>query len=328
MATADQLKALIRSHAEADNGRFYSVALQVAAQEAHVGHGRLSRELVELVDRYRARTSGPPTATPVPPTPIAAPRGDLAGLLGATYPEVRLSEMVLAPDVLARLEEVLTEQRRAGDLRRHALEPVRKLLLVGPPGTGKTMTANMLAATLGWPLFTVRLDTLITRYLGETAAKLRLVFDAMSTSRGVYLFDEFDALGADRATPNDVGEIRRVLNSFLQFMEQDSSDSVIVAATNHASLLDRALFRRFDFAIEYPLPGAAEIIKLLQSRLATLDTSDVDWTKVAEAAVGLSQAELVRSANQVAKRAVLANRKSVRESEVLAALTCGRPLRP
>ena len=114
---------------------------------------------------------------------------------------------------------------------------MRKLLLVGPPGTGKTMTAAALAGELGLPLFSIRLDGLITKYMGETAAKLRLVFDAIQATRGVYLFDEFDALGGERSAKNDVGEIRRVLNSFLQFLEQDDSASIVMGATNHVEIV-------------------------------------------------------------------------------------------
>lgn len=320
MATADQLKAMIRSHADGDDDRFYSVALQVAAQEAHVGHQRLSRELTEIVDELRSRKQGRPVAAAAP-TPIAQPRGDLAGLLAADYPRLRLAHMVLAPSVQQQLAEVLREQRHLDDLRQHGLEAARKLLLVGPPGTGKTMTAQVLAAELNWPLFTVRLDGLITRFLGETAAKLRVIFDAMVTSRGVYFFDEFDALGADRAAPNDVGEIRRVLNSFLQFMEQDRSESLIVAATNHAGMLDRALFRRFDVAVQYPLPTPEEAILLLQNRLASMGGSALDWAEVEGFVAGKSQAELVRAAARAAKRAVLAGAHVVDQATLLASLT-------
>ena len=119
---------------------------------------------------------------------------------------------------------------------------------------------------MGLPLFVIRLDGLITKFMGETFAKLRLVFDAMNQTRGVYLFDEFDSIGAERGLGNDVGEIRRVVNSFLQMVEQDNSDSLIVAATNHVKLLDRALFRRFDDIIEFDLPDLARIKLMLRAK--------------------------------------------------------------
>jgi len=113
------------------------------------------------------------------------------------------------------------------------------------------MTAAALAGEMNLPVFTIQLDGVIRKFMGETAAKLRLVFDATRTTRGVYLFDEFDAIGGRRTAANDVGEIRRVLNSFLLFLGQERSDSLVVAATNHPDLLDRALFRRFDDVVEY-----------------------------------------------------------------------------
>ena len=152
------------------------------------------------------------------------------------------------------------------------------------------MTASALAGELHLPLFRIQLDALINRFMGETAAKLRVVFDQVGTVRGVYLFDEFDALGTQRALGNDVGEMRRVLNSFLQFLEQDGSESILVAATNHPRLLDRALFRRFDTVIEYALPSAEAAQKVMSARLALLDTSEIDWT----AAVAAAQKEPTR----------------------------------
>jgi SpoVK/Ycf46/Vps4 family AAA+-type ATPase len=147
--------------------------------------------------------------------------------------------------------------------------------------------------------------------MGETAAKLRLVFDAIAETRAVYLFDEFDALGGERASKNDVGEIRRVLNSFLQFLEQDESDSLILGATNHPSLLDRALFRRFDAVIEYELPPPAIIERLLRGRLALLNTEQVSWPSAVAAASGLSHAEIVRACEQAAKNALLDHRTQI-----------------
>jgi SpoVK/Ycf46/Vps4 family AAA+-type ATPase len=219
-----------------------------------------------------------------------------------------------------QLERVLTEQRERERIRQHGFSPMRKLLLVGPPGTGKTMTAAALAGELGLPLFNIQLDGLITKYLGETAAKLRLVFDAVQSTRGVYLFDEFDALGGERGAKNEVGEIRRVLNSFLQFLEQDESDSLVLGATNHVSLLDRALFRRFDGVLEYALPDAELATRVMRARLALLDTAQLDWSAAATAADGLSHAEVAMACEHAAKDAILDHSTAVRGTELLAAL--------
>jgi SpoVK/Ycf46/Vps4 family AAA+-type ATPase len=320
MANSDQVKALIQSHAEGDDARFYAIAMQVAAQAARSGHAKFAQELRELVDlaKTRARLLNVPRSKPVP---MVQPRGELAGVLTASYPKFRLSEMALDGVVRERIDRVLKEQRQRGRIKEHGFVPIRRLLLIGPPGTGKTMTAGVLASELGLPLFTIQLDGLITKFMGETAAKLRLIFDAIRQTRAVYLFDEFDALGTERAAKNDVGEIRRVLNSFLLFLEQDDSDSIMVCATNYPKLLDRALFRRFDIVIEYQLPERAVAEDVMRARLALLNTSNVDWSAVLEASDGLSHAEVARACEDAAKNVILANRTEVSTQDLVDALT-------
>lgn len=320
MATADQVKALIRCHAEGDEERFYAIAMQVAAQAARQGHSKFAQELRELVDQAKAKAKVVQPGPGQRPVPLAQPRGELAGLLTVGYPRTRLTEMALAEPLRGRLERLLVEQRERTRIREHGFAPLRKLLLIGPPGTGKTMTAAALAGELGLPLFTIQLDGLITKFMGETAAKLRVVFDAVQSTRGVYLFDEFDALGGERGAKNDVGEIRRVLNSFLQFLEQDDSDSLIIGATNHVQLLDRALFRRFDAVLEYALPSAETAVQVMKARLALLDTSKINWTHAVKASDGLSHGEIAHACEQAAKNAILEHTTSVREAELVKAL--------
>lgn len=318
MAKAQQIKALIRSHAEGDDTRFYAVAMQVAAQAARAGHGNFAQELRDLVDKAKVQSKAAASRRGPQAVPLAKPRGELAGLLTVTYPKTRLGDMAMSKALSKRLERVIREQRQRERLRAHGFSPLRKLLLIGPPGTGKTMTAAALSGEFGLPLFTIQLDGLITKFMGETAAKLRLVFEAIATTRGVYFFDEFDALGSHRGKENDVGEIRRVLNSFLQFLEQDDSESLVIGATNHAGLLDQALFRRFDAVVEYELPSSDIAGQVIQARLALLDTSGIDWAAVAKASAGLSHAELTRACEQAAKDALL-NETTVLETGGLVA---------
>lgn len=315
MATADQVKALVRSHAEGDDTKFYSVALQVAASAARGGHGKFGQELRDLVDGLRK--AHPSVGRPIP---VNQPRGELSGLLSVSYPETRMADLVLEPHVRDRLDRVLLEQRQRDALRAKGFSPFRRLLLIGPPGTGKTMTASALAGDLHIPLFLIRLDGLITKFMGETAAKLRLVFDALSETRGVYLFDEVDALGGERARTNDVGEIRRVLNSFLQFLEQDESNSLLVGATNHPQLLDRAMFRRFDAVIDYPLPTPDVVKQLIRNRLANVELARIDWKRVIATADGLSHAEITLAAEQAAKDVILDRQSKVTTARLVDAL--------
>jgi SpoVK/Ycf46/Vps4 family AAA+-type ATPase len=318
MTSARHLVALLQSHLEGDDEQFLTIAMQAAAHEARLGHGRLALQLRELVDETRARRGG--GVRPREPVPLAQPRGDLANLIAARYSETRLSSMVLSPALEQRLRRVLVEQRQQTRLRSHGLHPRRKLLLLGPPGAGKTMTAAALAGELHMPLFTIVLDGLMTKFMGETAAKLRLVFDAIGETRGVYFFDEFDAIGAKRTERNDVGEIRRVLNSFLQFLEADDSDSLIIAATNHPELLDTALYRRFDDVIEYSLPDSEIAQRILETRLSTFKTKGIDWPAAVVAGTGLSQAEFALAAEEAAKRALLADRETVTGEDLSSAI--------
>lgn len=318
MATAEQVKALIKSHAAGDHERFYSVALQLAAKEARAGNAKYASALKELVDEGRGR---PHRGAVIP---VASPKGDLAQLLTASYPSVRRRDLVVDKDIRDAIDQVLKEQGKRSELRAHGLQPSRRLLLVGPPGTGKTMSAAVLATELSIPLLAVRLDGLLTKFMGETAAKLRLVFDSMAKTRGVYLFDEVDALAGTREATNDVGEIRRVLNSFLQFLEQDASDSVVVATSNLPNMLDRALFRRFDLTIEYREPTVAIAKKVLRNRLAPFDLSEIskhEWTEVGRATTGLNHAEITAAAEHAAKRAVLGGSVSIGKNDLLNSLT-------
>jgi len=328
MAKADQIKALIRSHTEGDDTRFYAIAMQVAAQAARNGHGKFAQELRELVDRARERAKAAAATPGTKPIPMAQPRGELAGILTVGYPKTRVADLALEDDLHQRIDRVLLEQRQRDRIREHGFAPLRKLLLVGPPGTGKTMTASALSGELGLPLFTIQLDGLITKYMGETAAKLRLVFDAIQATRGVYLFDEFDALGGKRGSANDVGEIRRVLNSFLQFLEMDDSDSLVIGATNHVKLLDRALFRRFDAVLEYALPSKQISTKVMRARLGLLDTADIDWSDAVAAAESLSHAEITHACEQAAKNAILDRTTKVRNNAIVAALQERRNTHP
>ena len=219
-----------------------------------------------------------------------------------------------------QLQRVIKEQRQLARIKEHGLVPRRKLLLVGPPGTGKTMTAAALAGELGIPLFLVRLDSLITKFMGETASKLRQVFDAVIDIRGVYFFDEFDAIGSQRGMANDVGEIRRVLNSFLQMIEQDTSNSLIIAATNHAEILDYALFRRFDDVVEYHLPSPVQATDLIRTRLGHFVPKPFRKDAVRRQAEGLSHAEICRAVDAAIKDAILHDQTKVHPAELGRAL--------
>jgi SpoVK/Ycf46/Vps4 family AAA+-type ATPase len=306
--------ALLNSHLNGDDEHFYAVALQVAAHEAKQGHDKLALEIQGLIEEARKNKARRNIV------PLNKPKGELASLLSVDYPTKRMSDMVMSDQLSSQMNRIIKEQRKAATILEHGLSPRRKLMLVGPPGTGKTLSASVLAGELGLPLFQVRLDGLITKYMGETAAKLRQVFDATDHTRGVYFFDEFDAIGSARGLSNDVGEIRRVLNSFLQMIEQDASSSLIMAATNHPEILDRALYRRFDDVLKYELPDSAQAAMLLRDRLANYSDDDIAWEGVGEEALGLSFAEVARAAEDVIKDALINGRSKVTTNQLRAGI--------
>lgn len=318
VAKSDQIKALLRSYIDGDDAHFYAVAMQLAAAESRKGHGKLAEELRALIDQAKSRRGARTFADA--PIPINRPRGELASLLRVSYPKSRLSDLVVSSRVEQGLRRVVREQRHFSKLVEHGLAPRRKILLVGSPGTGKTFTASALAGELGIPLFVVRLDALLTKFMGETAAKLRQVFDALGSTRGVYFFDEFDAIGGQRVSANDVGEVRRILNSFLVMIEEDSSTSLILAATNHPEILDHALFRRFDDVIEYELPSSEQIELILRSRLKRFAPKNLNYSLLAEGAVGMSHAEVTRAADETVKDAVMQDHSQVGMEEIKAHL--------
>jgi len=312
MATAELLKFLIQSHYEDNESRFNTLALQLAAHEARAGHQQLAVEIRRLIDKAKDQQ-----------TKIIPFKADLSALVLVDYDlQDRLADLILSSGMQNRIERVLKEFRQQEKLKQHGMGHRRKLLLCGPPGCGKTLSASVIAGELKLPLCIILMDKLVTKFMGETSAKLRQVFDAIAERRGVYLFDEFDAIGAERNLDNDVGEIRRVLNAFLQLIEHDQSDSLIIAATNNHSMLDQALFRRFDDVITYNLPDEQERSRLLGQRLGHYK-GKAGAAKLVKSADGLSHAEIVMAVNDAIKDAILDGCKTV-DGKVLNAMLIER----
>ena len=304
MATSEQVKALIRSHYEGDSERFVTVALQIAAHEAKAGHASVARDIRGYVDRAKRRHGILPGVNVNP---------DLSEMLLQTRPVEHLSDLIVHEKLRDRLTRILGEYRHRQRLKQHGMTNRRRILLAGPPGTGKTMTAGAIACEVGLPLHTVLMHKLVTKFMGETAAKLGQVFGLIQEEPGIYLFDEFDSIGTQRGREHEVGEMRRVLNSFLQFIEKDESESVIIAATNTFAVLDTALFRRFDDVLYYDLPDNDQRAQLIRNRLGKFLRKDMKVESLAEAADSLSHAEITRACDDAIKQVLLAKarRKTV-----------------
>ncbi len=299
MTNAEYLTELVRAHYTGDDRRFSNLLNQVIAAESRAGHSHLAERLREL--RIEAkRTDAPARATPL----ARAPR-NLEQILAIGYSNTKLADLVLTSQTRDSLDRYVIEQRRAQVLADHGLRPRRRLLLHGPPGCGKTMTAQALAGELKLPLVRVRLEVIFSRYLGETAGTLTEVFAEVARVRGVYLFDEFDALGRTRLDDSDVGEIKRVVTTFLQLLDADVSDSLLIAATNTGNALDAALFRRFDDVVELPEPTDEQRRELLNRLMRPwrLKTTSA----VLKEASGLSFADIRAAVEDAYKDAILSD---------------------
>jgi SpoVK/Ycf46/Vps4 family AAA+-type ATPase len=315
MASSELIQELIRAHVDRNDQRFKTVALQLAAREARAGHRLVAGRIRDLLDEAGvAQQAQPPN-----PTPITRTSDDLRSVLAVSYPREKLGDIVLEGrlgDVLPRL---LEEHRSREALERFGLEPRRRLLLHGPPGCGKTLSASVLAGELGLPMLRVRIETLFSRYLGQTAAMLTSIFEEMQRVRGVFLFDEFDALGRARFSSSDVGEASRVVSTFLQLVDADESGSLIVAATNGVGEVDAATFRRFDDVVETPLPSRHALLRLLALRTSgqRITASTID--AVADDLEGLSYAEADRVVTEARKTMVLAGRSRLSRADLIEA---------
>lgn len=295
MATADQIKNLIKAHNDNDNVKFRTIALQIAAYEAKLNHDTLARDLKKLADKVGNTKSNIHQFN----------QSQNNSMLTMSVPSDRLEDLIISDETMNRVKRILNEFQNRNKLKSYGMSNRRKILIEGKPGTGKTFTASVIASELGLPLYTVQMDKLVTKFMGETSVKLRQIFDTVENTIGVYFFDEFDAIGADRNLDNEVGEMRRILNSFLQFIEQDASDSIIIAATNNQQLLDQALFRRFDDVLHYSMPTETEIKYLYEYKIKSFESSFVPSAKLIKESMSLSHAEIIRVCDDAIKESIL-----------------------
>jgi SpoVK/Ycf46/Vps4 family AAA+-type ATPase len=314
---ADILKLLLQSHAEGDESLFRKAALQLAAAESTAGHVRVAEEIRAIIAKM------PATALRKQQSPlvdIAAPRGELADILEGGHREERLRDIVLRPATEETLKRVLSENRSRARLERFGVQPRRRLLFHGAPGCGKTLAAAVLAGEMGLPLMTVRFDALFSRFLGATAVQLRAIFAEMPRRPGVYLFDEFDSVAKARGDSQDVGEMNRVVTAFLQLVDADMSGSILVAATNHVELVDRAVFRRFDVIVPFDKPTREQAADLMKLRLSTVGLSEEAATRLAVHAEGSTFADVARACDDAVRTMALGDREAVSEHDVVQAL--------
>lgn len=298
MATADQILSLIRNHINNDDAQFRKVALQISAVEARSGHAIIARTIKELLRQKN---------TSLGTIRLVSKNKDVDDLLLQLDTCDDRKSLILSSSVEEKLERIIKEYLKKETLKKYGLVNRRKFLLYGASGTGKTMTASVLAKEFNLPFFVVRTEKVVTKFMGETGQKLGRIFDFISEVPAVYLFDEFDAIGSQRGMDNEVGEQRRILNTFLQLLERDNSDSFIIAATNSIESIDKAMFRRFDDVIEYHLPDREQRLALLHEYLYA--AKDLDFALAESLFEGMSHAEIKMLCSDIFKESLLNDKK-------------------
>lgn len=287
MARSDLVKALVRSHQHGDDRGFNDAAEAIIQEERRKRHDLLADQLEAIMVEPRG-SRRPLQVTSLKPLPKT--RDDLP-LVTIHQPSVSFHDLELPLEVTEPLEAVVEEFRIRSSLRAHGVEPRSTLLFVGPPGCGKSITAQALAGELGLAVVRVQLAAIVSSYLGETARNLEQIFTFLQTGSWVLVFDEFDMLGRERSDRTDHGELRRVVASMLQVIDDNDGDSIFVATSNHPSLLDSAVWRRFDEVLLFPLPDKKARLRLLKLKLRGV-RHEGDLTDVAEATEGFSPAQV------------------------------------
>jgi len=264
MARSDLILNLVKAGVEGNTTDVRSTAEAIAADERAKKHTGVADRITRVLDTAQSKKINGRAA----PTPRVR---DGSGGIQRYEPKRSIKELYLDITARSACDELIEEQRRADVLRAHGMEPRHRLLLVGPPGNGKTSLAEALAYELALPLFTVRYEAVVTSYLGETAQRLKRLFDYVRTEPCVLFFDEFDAIGKERGDIHETGEIKRVVTTLLLQLDDLPSYCVLVGATNHPELLDRATWRRFELRLKLGRPSSKQMISYFSDQLKKLD---------------------------------------------------------
>jgi SpoVK/Ycf46/Vps4 family AAA+-type ATPase len=311
-----ELKQLFRAYREGDELAFRRAAQEIISDEEAKNHLALARDLRRIIAGGAQAAFAESVTLPTPPT-------DREGewpLADIRHPEHTFAELVLSARLERRVRGLVEEFSHWNDLDQHGIPRRQRILFHGPAGCGKTSVAEAIAAEAGLPLIVVRLDAVVSSYLGETASNLHRIFDFARGGSWVILFDEFDALGKARDDPSEHGEIKRVITAFLQMLDSFRGASLVIAATNHEQLLDPALWRRFDEVLEFPRPTLAQARGLLRLRLRQTRHPGVNLDRAAAQLKGLPHAAIEKAAWDARRRALLDGRDRVGAADLQAAV--------
>lgn len=313
MASSKHLRQIFQFAKSGDQSSFKKVAEEIIQEEREKQHHLLANDLEEILYGKAAKV----LPFQVLKEEIPLDKEKNLPLLTVTAASRSLNDIVLSEQNLSVIERILLENRKTDVLKSYGLKPIDKILFYGPPGCGKTITAEAIAFELELPLVLIRLDSIVSSFLGETSSNLRNVFEYINKNRMVVLFDEFDALGRERSDSSEHGEIKRVVNALLQMFDSYKGNSILIAATNHESDLDSAVWRRFDEVLSFDLPDNNQIKKLLEMKLRGVRRNfKEDIQTISQKFKGMSHADIERILRRAIKDMILQGREFLEDKDL------------
>ncbi|MFB3765695.1 MAG: AAA family ATPase [Methanotrichaceae archaeon] len=307
MDSGSKLRKLVASYS--DKGEFMRIAEEIIKEEEMKKNNLLAKDLKNILD-YENNISNSKFLK----LPLDNERG--LPLLEIRKSKKDWTDLVVTNKIRQLLENIIEENNKRDILNVYGLRPKQKIMFFGPPGCGKTLSAQVLSGIMGYPLIYVRFDGVISSYLGEISGNLRKIFDFIKDGKWIVLFDEFDIIGKQRDDPYEHGEMKRVVNNFLQMIDGFFGESIVICATNHQYLLDFAIWRRFDEIIFFDIPNKENRIKLLKRNLRSFRTSSIDYQMLAEKMDGMSPADIEMICINTIKRNILDNKGFISDEDI------------
>ena len=316
---SELLKSLFTAYAEKDDSKFLEVANDIISDETKKNHALLAKDLKKVLNSRNQINFKVDSISRRFKDNIPIPRDSERGfpLLEIREYHCSFNDLGLNQDVSEKLVTLVDEYQHKDIFKSYGLKPKQKILFCGPPGTGKTLSAKVISSELNFPLVYIRFDSIVSSYLGETATNLTKIFDFIEKGEWVVLFDEFDIIGKKRDDPYEHGEIKRVVNNFMQMLDNFKGDSLIIAATNHPHLLDTAIWRRFNDILYFDLPDLERRNDIFNKYLKVFERADdLDIGKFSDLTDEFSPADISQICEEALRRVILHNEREITNREV------------
>lgn len=320
---SELIREIFTAFAQGDRERFTELAHDVIDDEEKKNHHLLAKDLKEILRQMsNGRRISESSLAQRYRSAMPIPRDTEKGFPLLEIKEFYLDwdDAVLSEELKTSLKQIVREFQNADVLLTYGLRPKQRVLFCGPPGTGKTLSAQIISAVLSYPLVYIRFDSIVSSFLGETASNLRKIFNFIEQGQWVVLFDEFDVIGKHRDDPHEHGEIKRVVNNFMQMLDNYNGESLLIAATNHQHLLDPGLWRRFDEILFFDIPDPQQRYQIFLKYLRILEIeNNLNWDRLVEETQDFSPSDIAQVCREALKATILQGEKKVGLQELLEA---------